>query len=582
MTTPSGDPTEPAADDASKPAARGPHRTSRLRRSSRLAEAHGTDAAPAEQLDAPEDTTAQIAPSADQPAPPADATAQLPPPAEPPATAPELPAAPQATPAYTLPPAGSQPSQAETDRSARRPRRPPRPRRPRRRSPPRRRSSPRRPTACWTTARRQRPRRPRPRRLRRSRASRAASTAPCRCSPPRSSAASSRAASSPSSTAPATRRSRSPTRPAPAAADAGHDRRGRRPAPPASSEQLPATPPPASSEQDQQPTAPTPAPASSARTSASSRPPSTRRWPGRVRLGTDSGVMIAGIAPGSPADSADLEAADSQITIDGQQYSFGGDTITAIDGQQVTSVDQLRQIIGSHKPGDTVKLTVVNASGDERTVDVTLGERPADQQQETPSCSRTTVSPPRSRTACSRPARADHARRRLGLLARPERPRGAAGHRRLPDHPRARTVPGCASATATRCCCPWSSSWSCGRATSPSSSGPSTTGSRWPSRSCASAWRRWLFAGFVLAREGTLRIARRDVPLLLLASLFGIFLNQLCFMYATVYAEAGRDRAADGDRAGLGGARGRRPAPGARPDAALARARRRRRRRACW
>ena len=115
--------------------------------------------------------------------------------------------------------------------------------------------------------------------------------------------------------------------------------------------------------------------------------------------------MIAGIAPGSPADGADLEAADSQITIDGQQYSFGGDTITAIDGQQVTSVDQLRQIIGSHKPGDTVELTVVNANGDERTVDVTLGERPADQQQErTPSCSRTTVSPPRSRTACSRPA----------------------------------------------------------------------------------------------------------------------------------------------------------------------------------
>jgi len=48
-----------------------------------------------------------------------------------------------------------------------------------------------------------------------------------------------------------------------------------------------------------------------------------------------------------------------------------------------------------------------------------------------------------------------------------------------------------------------------------------------------------VFAGFVLAREGTLRIARRDVPLLLAASLFGIFLNQLCFMYATVYAEAG-------------------------------------------
>jgi drug/metabolite transporter (DMT)-like permease len=48
-----------------------------------------------------------------------------------------------------------------------------------------------------------------------------------------------------------------------------------------------------------------------------------------------------------------------------------------------------------------------------------------------------------------------------------------------------------------------------------------------------------LFAGWVLWREGSLRVARRDVPLLLLAAAFGIFLNQLCFMYATVYAPAG-------------------------------------------
>jgi drug/metabolite transporter (DMT)-like permease len=48
-----------------------------------------------------------------------------------------------------------------------------------------------------------------------------------------------------------------------------------------------------------------------------------------------------------------------------------------------------------------------------------------------------------------------------------------------------------------------------------------------------------LFAGWVLWREGSLRVARRDVPLLVLAAAFGIFLNQLCFMYAAVYAPAG-------------------------------------------
>jgi hypothetical protein len=179
---------------------------------------------------------------------------------------------------------------------------------------------------------------------------------------------------------------------APAPADQGTTDEAT-PAPPASSGQLPATPPPASSqggeaqppassEQDQQPTAPSPTPASSGAYLGIEPTAVDSTLAGRVRLGADSGVMVAGIAPGSPADGADLEAADSQITIDGQQYSFGGDTITAIDGQQVTSVDQLRQIIGSHKPGDTVKLTVVNANGDERTVEVTLGERPADQQQQ--------------------------------------------------------------------------------------------------------------------------------------------------------------------------------------------------------
>ncbi len=48
-----------------------------------------------------------------------------------------------------------------------------------------------------------------------------------------------------------------------------------------------------------------------------------------------------------------------------------------------------------------------------------------------------------------------------------------------------------------------------------------------------------IFAAWVLAREGTLRIARADVPLLLLAAALGIFINQICFMYAVTYAPAG-------------------------------------------
>ena len=41
-----------------------------------------------------------------------------------------------------------------------------------------------------------------------------------------------------------------------------------------------------------------------------------------------------------------------------------------------------------------------------------------------------------------------------------------------------------------------------------------------------------LFCGLTYGRERTLRVRRRDLPLLLVAAAFGIWLNQLSFMYA--------------------------------------------------
>jgi drug/metabolite transporter (DMT)-like permease len=41
-----------------------------------------------------------------------------------------------------------------------------------------------------------------------------------------------------------------------------------------------------------------------------------------------------------------------------------------------------------------------------------------------------------------------------------------------------------------------------------------------------------LFSGFTVAREGTLRVERRDVRLLVVAALLGIWLNQLSFSYS--------------------------------------------------
>jgi putative serine protease PepD len=72
-----------------------------------------------------------------------------------------------------------------------------------------------------------------------------------------------------------------------------------------------------------------------------------------------NGVSVAAVESGSGAANGGVKT---------------GDVITAIDGTTVTSAERLRAIIASHKPGDTLKLTVRRA-GDSKTLSVTLGSR---------------------------------------------------------------------------------------------------------------------------------------------------------------------------------------------------------------
>ena len=57
-----------------------------------------------------------------------------------------------------------------------------------------------------------------------------------------------------------------------------------------------------------------------------------------------------------------------------------------------------------------------------------------------------------------------------------------------------------------------------------------------------SVWRNWLgmvvLLAFVKVTEGSLRIERRDVQLVVFSALIGIVINQLGFMYATTYTTA--------------------------------------------
>jgi S1-C subfamily serine protease len=95
-----------------------------------------------------------------------------------------------------------------------------------------------------------------------------------------------------------------------------------------------------------------------------------------LNLPVDHGALIQGVVPNSPADDAGIVAGSTDITIDGQQLRAGGDVITAADGQPVEGMSDVIRAVDTHKPGDELELTL-QRGGNERTVTVTLADRPA-------------------------------------------------------------------------------------------------------------------------------------------------------------------------------------------------------------
>jgi len=94
------------------------------------------------------------------------------------------------------------------------------------------------------------------------------------------------------------------------------------------------------------------------------------------RLPATSGLLVASVEPGSSAAQAGLRAGTQQVTVSGETYPLGGDLIISADGVELSSLNQLRDLISRKQPGDTIALAVWR--GDSRqTLDVKLGRQPS-------------------------------------------------------------------------------------------------------------------------------------------------------------------------------------------------------------
>src|ERR671915_245974 len=92
-------------------------------------------------------------------------------------------------------------------------------------------------------------------------------------------------------------------------------------------------------------------------------------------LPVDSGALVESVEDGTPAEDAGLRGSEpDQLS---GELTRPGDIIVGINGRPVESADDVVSAVAGMQPGDTARLEVYRGD-DKRTVEVELGERPAE------------------------------------------------------------------------------------------------------------------------------------------------------------------------------------------------------------
>lgn len=79
-------------------------------------------------------------------------------------------------------------------------------------------------------------------------------------------------------------------------------------------------------------------------------------------LGVTAGALISDLQAGAPAEKAGMKR---------------GDVITAVNGEEVKTMEDVVRIISAFKPGDQIEVTYVRGKEDPQTTEIELAKRPA-------------------------------------------------------------------------------------------------------------------------------------------------------------------------------------------------------------
>jgi serine protease Do len=99
------------------------------------------------------------------------------------------------------------------------------------------------------------------------------------------------------------------------------------------------------------------------------------------------GIVVSGIAKGSPAEKAGLRSGQTDISVNGERWLLGGDIVVAINAHPVTTAEEFAAAIKDLEVGDQATLRFMR-QGTVRTTVLTIEERP---QNPSPAASRQTV-----------------------------------------------------------------------------------------------------------------------------------------------------------------------------------------------